>query len=648
MNNFPQLLSYKYESFPVGSFYNSNSDTEFIVWAPLRKAVSLVLTDHPSQSDRQSAEHPSAVHPMQQDDFGYWKLTLTGTFPGMPYRFRLDNELEWPDPAALAQPGGLLQAGDPLQPPDHPGGHPAPSRIVDRDFHWTDQHWKGLALRDCVIYELHTGTFTSGHDFDGVISRLDYLRDLGINAIEVMPVSQFPGSRNWGYDGMHPYAVQDSYGGVEGLKRLVDAAHSRGIAVILDVVYNHVGPEGYFLKDFGPYFTDKYKTPWGQALNYDDAWCDGVRNYITQNALMWLDEFHIDGLRLDAVHAIYDLSAHHIMRALKEKVSALQAASGRKKFLIAEIDLNDPKYIKPPAKGGYALDGQWVDEFHHALHGLLTGERSGYYVDFGSIAHLEKAFRDSYVYNGNYSSHRKKIFGAAAEDNDYGQFVVFTQNHDQTGNRLLGERLSTLLDFERLKLAASAMLLSPYIPMLFMGEEYGETNPFLFFTDHHDPELIKAVREGRRREFAYFNFTGDFPDPQSHEIFDRSVLSWDMDGPGRKILLALYRSLIAFRAARPAMQSRQRSSMIVHSAVQGSIIAIERFNDDDHLLILLNTGDQQSCYANPSPSSFCKIFDSASAGWGGPGVMLPDVLEPGACAKLYPASAVIFEQTGKT
>lgn len=569
---------------------------------------------------------------MTRDEFGYWKLRLPDTSPGMPYRFRLDNELEWPDPAAIAQPGGLS----------------SPSLIANRHFHWTDQDWKGLALQDCIIYELHTGTFSASHDFDGVIGRLGYLRDLGVNAIEVMPVAQFPGNRNWGYDGMHPYAVQDSYGGIQGLKRLVDAAHNCGIAVILDVVYNHVGPEGYFLKDFGPYFTAKYKTPWGEALNYDDAWCDGVRNYIIQNALMWLDEFHIDGLRLDAVHAIYDFGAQHIMQTLKEKVTSLEAATGRQKFLIAEIDLNDARYIRPEQQGGYALDGQWIDEFHHALHSLLTGERSGYYADFGSIAHLEKAYRDTYVYNGNYSPHRKKLFGSSAEHNDYGQFVVFTQNHDQVGNRLLGDRLSTLLDFERLKLAAAAMLLSPYIPMLFMGEEYGETNPFLFFVDHRDPELIKAVREGRKKEFAYFNFTGDFPDPQSEDTFHRSTLSWDTSGPNRMILLALYRSLIAFRRGRLAMQSRQRSSMVVHPAGQGNIIAFERFHEDDHLLILLNTGKEPACFPNGSSSSFCKIFDSASAGWGGPGVMLPDILEPGACTRLHPASAVIFEQTSKT
>ena len=332
-----------------------------------------------------------------------------------------------------------------------------------------------------IIYELHTGTFSPAHDFEGILQRLDYFVELGITAIELMPLAQFPGDRNWGYDGVFPFAVQHSYGGAAGFRRLVDAAHAKGIAVIVDCVYNHFGPEGNYLGQYGPYFTDKYKTPWGDALNFDDAWSDGVRNYFLQNARMWLEDFQVDALRLDAVHAIKDFSAITFLQELRQLAAEIERTTGCKKLLIAEMDLNDPRYINPPDKGGYGLNGQWIDEFHHALRTLLTGDRSAYYEDFGTIEQLEKAFRHTYVYDGIYSAYRKRHFGGHAGNNPYDQFIVFAQNHDQVGNRALGDRLTNILSFEQLKLAAATVLLSPYVPLLFMGEEYGERRPFQFF-----------------------------------------------------------------------------------------------------------------------------------------------------------------------
>jgi maltooligosyltrehalose trehalohydrolase len=462
-----------------------------------------------------------------------------------------------------------------------------------------------------IIYELHVGTFTNQGTFDGVVSKLDYLVSLGINAIEIMPIAQFPGSRNWGYDGVFPFATQDSYGGADALKRLVNEAHRKGIAVILDVVYNHQGPEGNYLNDFAPYFSDRYKTFWGKAINYDDAYCDGVRHFYQQNALQWLDEFHIDGLRLDAVHAIWDFSANHFIAQLTEAVKDLENKSGRKKVLIAEFDLNNPRYITSKEKGGLGLQGQWIDEFHHALHAILTGENNGYYEDFGEVKHLTKSMKDSYVYTGEYSKHRKKYFGTKARETSYGQFVVFSQNHDQIGNRLLGDRLSLLVDFERLKLAAAAVLLSPHVPLLFMGEEYGEKNPFQYFISHSDETLIANVRKGRREEFKYFAWKEEIPDPQSVETFARCVLSWKMESAENQKLFLLYQYLIALRRTHPAMKSWARADVSVHDVIADDVIMFERHHDGRRLLIVLNfSAHEIICNLNPE-RQLQKIFDSA-------------------------------------
>jgi len=598
----------------VGAYLIERS-CAFTVWAPHRKKVDVYLPD----------VHSS--HPMTKNDFGYWSVGLDGIDAGSPYFFVLDDEKKYPDPASRAQPEGVHGA----------------SSVISRDYNWTDEGWKGLPLSEMVMYELHVGTFSPSRSFDGIIERLGYLKDLGVNTIELMPVAQFPGNRNWGYDGVCPFAVQWSYGGPQGLKQLVDVAHSEGIAVVLDVVYNHQGPEGNYLGEFGPYFTDKYKTGWGKAINYDDAWCDGVRNFYWQNALMWLDEFHLDGLRLDAVHAIWDFSAKPFIEELALLVRKLEETSGRKKVLIAEFDLNNPRYITEPAKGGYGLDGQWVDEYHHALHSLLTKETDGYYEDFGTTDHLVRSLSDAYVYTGQYSVHRKKYFGRRPEGTTHDQFVVFAQNHDQVGNRMLGERLSTMLSFEGMKLAAASVLLSPYVPMLFMGEEYGETNPFQYFISHTDKELVELVRKGRKAEFSYFNWQGEVPDPQDEQTFENCTLSWAVQKGGQpRTLFLFYQHLIGLRKTRPALRAKERETLKVLSSA-GNVVCFVRRSKGDSLIILLNFNDKTTRFSLPVPGKQRQIFDSASTAWGGPASSENPVVESGGEIMLNPLSVLIFE-----
>ena len=598
----------------VGTVWRKDS-CSFTVWAPLKKKVALVLED----------DKPRALKPI---DFGYWSADIDGVAAGTEYSFVLDDGKRLPDPASRAQLRGVH----------------GPSAVIPATYDWTDQGWRGIPLGDMVIYELHVGTFTDQRNFEGVISRLPYLKALGVNALELMPVSQFPGDRNWGYDGVFPFAVQASYGGAAGLKKLVNQAHAAGIAVILDVVYNHQGPEGNYLSEYGPYFTDKYKTGWGQAINFDDAWCDGVRHYYWQNALMWLDEFHVDGLRLDAVHAIWDFSAKHFMEELASKVKTLRQSSGRHKVLIAEFDLNNPRYVAPPEKGGYGLDGQWVDEFHHALHTLVTGETDGYYEDFGSIDHLAKSLKDGYVYTGQYSAHRKKFFGRTPAGATCDQFVVFAQNHDQVGNRMLGDRLSSLVTAEALKLAAASYLLSPFVPMLFMGEEYGEKNPFQYFISHTDGKLVELVRQGRKKEFSHFKWQGEVPDPQSEETFEKCILSWNVEkNKDAEQLFSFYQYLIDFRKQRPAMQGRTPDTLEILGSDM-NVISFERKFKDDHLLIILNFSREKISYTPPTrQGQLKKIFDSSSRQWGGPRQDEIVHLQPLESIELYPESALIFE-----
>jgi maltooligosyltrehalose trehalohydrolase len=381
-----------------------------------------------------------------------------------------------------------------------------------------------------------------------VIARLPDLAQLGVTAVELMPVAAFPGARNWGYDGVHPYAPHVAYGGPDGLRRLVSAAHRAGIAVILDVVYNHLGPEGNYLAEFGPYFTERYHTPWGAAMNFDGPDSDEVRRYVIDNALYWITEYHLDGLRLDAVHAIYDFSARHLLEELATAVHRQAELLGRSVLVIAESDLNDPRLVRSIEAGGYGLDGQWNDDFHHAVHARLTDERSGYYADFGRTAAIAASLANRFVLDGRWSTFRRRRHGAPAADVPADRFVVAIQNHDQVGNRAMGERLGALLDARRRRLAAAILLCAPYVPLLFMGEEYDEPHPFQYFVSHGDRDLVKAVREGRRREFADFEWRDGVPDPQAEETFETSKLQWALRTRRRHAqILALYQDLLAVR-----------------------------------------------------------------------------------------------------
>lgn len=602
----------KYTS--LGASLHENGQCSFTVWAPLCNSVNVVVQ-----------ASPEVTWPMEKDGQGYWCVKIDHVTPGMQYLYQIDGKLLRPDPASRWQPGGVH----------------GPSAVVHTDFAWTDDQWHGIEPAEMIIYELHTGTFTSPGNFQGIISTLDYLQSLGVTAIEIMPIAQFPGHHNWGYDGVYPFAVHKDYGTRDDLKQLVNAAHERGVAVVLDVVYNHLGPEGNYLADYGPYFTEKYKASWSNSINFDGPWCDGVRNYFIQNALMWLDEFHIDALRLDAVHAIYDNSAVHIMEELTEQVRQLEQRTQRRKVLIAEFDLNNPRYITPVEKGGYGMDAQWVDEFHHALHAVITGEREGYYEDFGSLEMLAGSLQHSYVYTGQYSVHRKRFFGTVPKHTSYNQCIAFVQNHDQVGNRFMGDRLATMLSPEALKLAAATLLLSPHVPLLFMGEEYGEKNPFLYFTSHSDKGLIETLREGRRKEFAHFNWQGEVPDPQSEEIFNKSKLSWNAtEVPG---LFNFYQHLIAFRKNRPAMQNFQRYSAVRNIRIKNDVLHLERHGNKDMLIVYLNFSKETQSIVNESRFPCNVLIDSSGAEWEGPGNLSSVTVQPGEPFLLNPLSATVFE-----
>src|SRR5437667_2761407 len=475
----------------LGAVWLDHNRYRFRVWAPFSKEVHVHIVAPEERLIRMQANG------------GYHKITLDHVAPGTRYVYRLSNGTELPDPASRHQPEGVH----------------GPSEVVDPRFECGDGHWFGLPIENYIIYELHVGTFTPKGTFEAVIPHLDDLAQIGITTIELMPVAQFPGSRNWGYDGVYPFAPQNSYGGPTGLQRMVNAVHTRGLAVALDVVYNHLGPEGNHLPAYRPYFTDRCRTPWGEAINYDGAHSDEVRRYFIENALYWLEEYHFDILRLDAIHSIFDFSASPFLAELKAAVADLSRRLGRQTHLIAESDLNDSRVILPRERGGYGVDGQWSDDFHHALHALLTKERTGYYQDFGDISQLATIFREGWYFRGQYSRFRQRRHGNSTRGLSPSHFVVCSQNHDQVGNRATGQRLSALVDFESQKLAAGATLLSPFVPLLFMGEEYSETAPFQYFTSHLDASLVEAVRRGRREEFAAFGWEGTVPDPQDEGTF---------------------------------------------------------------------------------------------------------------------------------
>jgi maltooligosyltrehalose trehalohydrolase len=578
----------------------SEGGVRFRVWAPKASSVSLVII-----GDKE-------LYPMKTEDRGYFSTFIQGLEPKRSYCYLLNEDQPRPDPVSRFQPEGVH----------------GPSEVVDPGlFKWEDQDWKGISLYEMILYEIHTGTFTNEGTFEAIIPQLDYLKnELGVTTIELMPVAQFPGERNWGYDGVYLYAPQNSYGGPEGLKSLINACHQKGLAVILDVVYNHLGPEGNYLGDYGPYFTDRYKTPWGSAVNFDGPESNEVRQFIIDNALYWVTEYHMDGLRIDAIHGIFDFSAQHILYDIREAVHQQAKNLGRHIVVMAESDLNDVRVINPPSKGGYGLDAQWNDDLHHCLHTLLTGEQNGYYQDFGDFTQLVKALREGFVYSGQYSSYRRRRHGNSSNHLPPTKFVVFSQNHDQVGNRLKGERLSTLASFEALKLAAGIILLSPNLPLLFMGEEYGEEAPFQYFIHHLDHDLIEAVKKGRKEEFTAFQWSAETPDPQDEVTFLRSKINLDLRHEGKnQTLLQFYEALIKLRKELYPCSSldkkgtwikgfgKEKAILIRWEIGQDRVIGLFNFNEKPIKIdIAIEKGDWE------------KIFSSASEEWGGMGALVPE------------------------
>ncbi len=518
----------------------------FSVWAPSARRVDAVVD--------------GVVNPMERGERGWWHARLEGAGPGSRYGFSVDGGPVRPDPRSGFQPDGVHGL----------------SQVVDSNsFGWTDSQWRGISPRGLILYEMHVGTFTPEGDFDAAIRRLDYLVDLGVTAVEVMPVAEFPGARGWGYDGVDLFAPHHTYGGPEGLMRFVDACHARGLGAVLDVVYNHLGPSGNYLPEFGPYFSERHQTNWGSAVNFDGPGSDEVRRFVIDNARTWLEDYHFDGLRLDAVHAIVDDSALHILEELADTVDALAAHLGRPVFLIAESDRNDPRLVRSRDAGGYGLDSAWADEWHHALHAALTGERDGYYADFGSLELLGKALRQAWVYDGIWSAHRQRRHGRSPAGLAGDCLVVFTQNHDQVGNRAAGERLAALVGEGRLKVAAALMLTSPFIPMIFQGEEWAAGTPFQYFTDHDDPGLARAVSEGRRNEFVQFGWEPrSVPDPQSPATFERSKLDWqELEKDTHAAIFDWYRTLIWLRRRHPELSDPRPGSVEVEvHEVDGTIV----------------------------------------------------------------------------
>lgn len=604
----------------IGTQSSGKNKWTFYLWAPQLNRVELKIV-FPEKK----------IIPMEKGDNGYWKIGVDNITWDTRYFFRLEKGNDRPDPVSHWQPDGVH----------------GPSQIVDHSrFKWNDSGWKGIGLYEMIMYELHVGTFTQEGTLEAVINRLDELRELGINALSIMPVAQFPGERNWGYDTAYPFAVQDSYGGPDGLKTLVNACHKRKMAVILDVVYNHLGPEGNYLGEFAPYFTDKYTTPWGMAVNFDQAFSDGVRNYFIQNALHWFRNYHIDALRLDAVHAIIDMSAYPFLAHLAEEVEIFSKKTGRNYYLIAESDLNDARILRPREQGGMGIDAQWNDDFHHALHALLTGEKAGYYRDFGEVSHLAKALSEGYVITWQYSDYRKRHHGSASQDRPAEQFVVFSQNHDQVGNRMKGERLSTLVSFEALKLTAGLVILSPYIPLLFMGEEYGEEAPFLYFVSHSDPDLIEAVRQGRAEEFGSFNWKEPPPDPQNIQTFNRSKLNREKRTQEKNSgLREFYQYLIQLRKTVPALYHLEKKHLPIHVLPQDKVLIFKRNWEKSRILIILNFNEIKKTVRFTFPAGkWKKLADSSDHQWRGPGSLLPEYLIKGEKLTLRPASLSIYQE----
>lgn len=585
--------------------------THFKVWAPEKQRVALHIV-FPFERELE----------MQKDATGYFSVAIAEDQLPIRYFFKPDGEKDRPDPASQYQPQGVH----------------GPSEIVNHHaFEWHDRHWKGLPFNSLVFYELHLGTFTPEGTFEAVISKLDHLVNTGINAIELMPVSQFPGNRNWGYDGVFPYAVQDSYGGPDGLKKLVDACHTKGIAVFLDVVYNHLGPEGNCFGAYGPYFTGKYHTPWGDAINFDGPWSDGVREFFSDNPLYWFEHFHIDGLRIDAIHMVYDMGAVHFWQLTSDKVKQLEKKLQRPLYLVAESDLNSPRVTQPPEMNGYGFTAQWLDDFHHALYVLLDPEGKKRYIDFGAMQQLAKAYTDGFVHSGEFVKFRKKKFGVSSAGVPGDRFVVFNLNHDQVGNRVGGERLCMLVDHEKVKLAAAAIMLAPYVPMLFMGEEYADDTPFFYFVSHSDKKLIASVQEGRKEEFKDFGYTTP-PDPQAEKTFLDSKLRWEKrDEPQHRIILDWHRELIRLRQTNAVLQNFNKKDIQAQAlGEEGLVLLRQTANEKERMICLFNFSAKELLYRLPDwfPSGK-KILDSKGASF-------PEKVTAGRQLILLPFAVVVY------
>ncbi len=577
---------------PQGAFRNDDGSVLWRTWASLRKEVKLITWP---EGERREI-------PMNPEGDGYFVYQASDIPDGFRYAYRLnDVDIDLPDPASRSQPEGV---------------HKPSAVFTPGTYDWRDSAWKGIPAKDLVIYELHVGTFNRDATFAGIIPRLPELVELGVTAIELLPISQFPGARNWGYDGVHPFAAQNTYGGPRALQELVDAAHQAGLAVFLDCVYNHLGPEGSYFGFFGHYFTGRYHTPWGKALNYDDAYSDHVRKFVVDNARYWIREFHLDGLRLDAVQTIFDTSAEHLLAEIQTGVQEEAQAAGRIVHVVGETNQNDTRLTNPRELGGYNLSGIWMDDFHHAVHALLTGEREAYYSDYGQLKHLIKSYNEVFTYGGNYSEFFKRRHGCPAGETPREKFTVFIQNHDQVGNRARGERLSALVPPAASRLAAALLLLNPCTPLIFMGEEYGEDRPFPFFCSFQDPGLTEAVRQGRKREFAELalKWGGKIPDPPATATFNLARLKWDwQDDPFKSGLRALYQHLLHARRQWPSL--REEFTLATAGDAGAPTLILQR-GQAAPLFAWANLTPNPLPVTLPPPAHF--LLSTEDSRWGGP------------------------------
>ncbi|AFL87184.1 malto-oligosyltrehalose trehalohydrolase [Terriglobus roseus DSM 18391] len=564
----------------------------FSVWAPQRKKVSVQVD---------GTEYPMAG----PSERGFWKADVEAAVHGSDYGFLLDDDPKpYPDPRSFWQPKDVHSH----------------SRVLDHGkFAWTDEKFRPSPLPSAIIYEMHLGTFTEGGTFDSAIEKLDYLYDLGITHIELLPVASYEGSFSWGYDGVSPYAPDESYGGPEAVKRFVNACHEKGLGVILDVVYNHFGPAGNYTQMFGPYFTERHHTPWGAAINFEEGGSDQVRRYFIDNALMWLREYHFDGLRLDAVHELIDRSAMHFLEQLSLEVEDLSAALGRELFLIGETDLNDPKFVTPREANGFGLDAQWSDDFHHALFTLIHHEQSGYYQDFGTVDQLATTLKQVFLYDGRYSRFRQHNHGRQVQKISYHRFLGYIQNHDQIGNRAKGERLEHLVGMQKAKLAAAVVMTAPFLPMIFMGEEWAAATPWMYFADFQDEDLRKNVRDGRKRDFQHFGWSEDVPNPEDPATVEASKLKWsELEDPKHDEMFRWYRDLIHLRRRTLALNLGDFSRMVVHHSEEDRWIYTDRGN----IRTMINLSENETPFA-VEPGSELLLSSDVAPSREGDCVMVP-------------------------